>query len=223
MDQIPALRIVNPLGARALPWIFVASLMLVAVRALAGTVSLAWNPVTSPSLVRYFVYYGPASGYYFWRIDVGSTITYTVSELVEGGTYLFAVAAYDASGAMSALSNDVSATVYSKPDANFSASTTSGTAPLAMNFTSTSTGPISTFAWSFGDGTTSSDENPTHVYSAVGVYTVSLTVTGPGGQDTLTLSNYIAISAAPVGPVTPEHPRIGIPRTPDLRTRTPQF
>ena len=49
-----------------------------------------------------------------------------------------------------------------------------------MNFTSTSTGAISTFAWSFGDGTTSSAENPAHVYSAAGVYTVSLTVTGPG-------------------------------------------
>ena len=69
--------------------------------------------------------------------------------------------------------------------AAFSASATSGVAPLALNFSSTSTGSISTYAWTFGDGTTSSSVTPAKVYSSAGVYTVSLTVTGPGGSNTL--------------------------------------
>jgi PKD repeat protein len=172
------------------------------VRAFAGTATLAWDPEISPSLVGYMVYSGPSAGNYTSSIDVGNTTTYTVSNLVEGATYHFAATAYDASHTQSGFSNDVSATVpYSAPVAQFSASTTSGTAPLALNFTSTSTGTISTYAWTFGDGTTSSAQNPSQVYSAAGVYTVSLTVTGPGGSNTQTRGNYITVSAAAVAPV----------------------
>jgi PKD repeat protein len=80
--------------------------------------------------------------------------------------------------------------------AQFSASTTSGTAPLALNFLNTSTGTITTYAWTFGDSTTASTQSPSHVYQAAGIYTVSLTVTGPGGSNTKTNSNYITVSAA---------------------------
>lgn len=54
---------------------------------------------------------------------------------------------------------------------------------LAVTFTSTST-DATTFSWDFGDGETSTDENPTHTYDAYGTYTVSLYVTGKGGADT---------------------------------------
>ncbi len=197
MDQSSALKSVKPLSVRVLPWILFATLMLVAVRVLAGTVSLAWDPVASPLLVTYSVYYGPSAGHYTQQLDVGDATRFTVSQLVEGTTYHFAVSADDGVHFPSGFSNDVSATVpYSKPVADFSASTTSGTAPLAMNFMSTSTGRIDTYTWSFGDGTTSSTENPAHVYSVAGDYTVSLTVAGPGGSDILTRNNYIAVSAA---------------------------
>ena len=95
-------------------------------------------------------------------------------------------------------SNDVGAVVpYSAPVAHFSASATAGVAPLALNFTSTSTGTISTYAWTFGDGGTSAAQNPSHVYPAAGTYSVSLTVTGPGGNNTQTNNNYIAVAATP--------------------------
>ncbi len=143
------------------------------------------------------VYYGPSAGNYPTRIDVGNTTTYTVPNLVEGATYHFAATAYDASHTESGFSNDASATIpYSAPVAQFSASTTSGTAPLALNFTSTSTGTITTYAWNFGDAGTSSVQNPSHVYAAAGVYTVSLTVSGPGGSNTQTRTNYITVSPA---------------------------
>jgi len=38
------------------------------------------------------------------------------------------------------------------------------------------------FEWDFGDGTTSQDENPTHVYNETGVFTVTITATGSGGR-----------------------------------------
>jgi PKD repeat protein len=56
---------------------------------------------------------------------------------------------------------------------------TSGLAPLTVNFSSVPQGgvPPYTFAWSFGDSTTSTAQNPIHTYTAPGVYNVSLTVT----------------------------------------------
>jgi PKD repeat protein len=198
MAQVPARSRLKALDALAHPGILFALLLFVAVPAFAGTTTLAWDPVTSPSLVGYMAYYGPAAGNYPSSIDVGNTTSYAISNLAEGATYHFAATAYDAAHTESGFSNDVSATVpYSAPVAQFNASTTSGTTPLALNFTSTSTGTISTYAWTFGDATTSSAQNPSHVYAAAGVYTVSLTVTGPGGSNTQTRSNYITVSPSP--------------------------
>ena len=61
------------------------------------------------------------------------------------------------------------------PVAAFSASPTSGKAPLKVAFTDKSTGATS-WAWSFGDGSTSAEKNPTYTYSEAGNYTVVLTV-----------------------------------------------
>ena len=66
------------------------------------------------------------------------------------------------------------------PVANFSGSPTSGTEPLTVNFTDLSTGSITSWAWTFGDGGTSTAQNPSHTYTSAGTYTVALTVTGPG-------------------------------------------
>jgi PKD repeat protein len=83
------------------------------------------------------------------------------------------------------------------PVANFNSAPNSGTAPLLVSFTDTSTGNISSRLWSFGDGATSTATNPTHSYAA-GTYSVSLAVTGPDGSDTLTKPNLIVVTP-PVG------------------------
>jgi len=172
-------------------------LMLMAVRAFAGSVALAWDPVSSPALAGYVVYYGPIAGSYTSKIDVGNTTVRTVPNLTDGGTYHFAVTAYDASHKETGFSNDVTITLPAGPPvANFTASTTTGFAPLAMNFINASTGSITTYAWNFGDGTTSTAKAPNHVYSAAGVYTVSLTVTGSGGNNTKTIPNYVSVKVA---------------------------
>lgn len=47
---------------------------------------------------------------------------------------------------------------------------------------------VETYEWDFGDGTTSTEQNPTHTYADVGTYTITLVVTAPGGQsNTFTL------------------------------------
>jgi PKD repeat protein len=69
----------------------------------------------------------------------------------------------------------------SSPTVRFSASPTSGTAPLAVTFTDGSTGGVSSWAWTFGDGATSTAQNPTHTYTTPGTYTVTLTGTTSSG------------------------------------------
>lgn len=83
------------------------------------------------------------------------------------------------------------------PVAAFSASPTSGAAPLAVTFTNQSTGTITSYAWSFGDGGTSTAQNPSHTFTTPGVYTVTLTVTGPGGSNTQTRASYITVNHPP--------------------------
>ena len=73
-------------------------------------VTLAWNPNTEPTLAGYKVYYGTASGSYQTHLDVGLNATYTVTNLQDGGTYYFAVTAYDSSANESGYSNEVSYT-----------------------------------------------------------------------------------------------------------------
>jgi hypothetical protein len=69
------------------------------------------------------------------------------------------------------------------PIASFTANVTRGNAPLTVQFTDTSTGDIISWHWDFGDGGTSTLQNPSHTYEAAGTYTASLTVSGPGGED----------------------------------------
>jgi len=87
-------------------------------------------------------------------------------------------------------------TVVDPPTAAFNETPTSGTAPLLVTFEDKSIGTIDSWDWTFGDGGTSSLQNPLHTYSDVGVFTVTLTVSGPGGSDMATCSNCINVSAA---------------------------
>jgi PKD repeat protein len=79
------------------------------------------------------------------------------------------------------------------PVADFGATPTAGNAPLNVTFTDESTGVVSSWAWEFGDTGTSTLQDPTHVYASAGEYTVTLTVTGPGGSDPETKLNYITV------------------------------
>ena len=83
------------------------------------------------------------------------------------------------------------------PVANFTTNVTSGDAPLAVAFTDASTGADS-WAWTFGDGATSTGQNPVHTYTAPGTYTVNLTVTNAAGSDSAT--KIVTVTEKPAGP-----------------------
>ncbi|XAS65396.1 PKD domain-containing protein [Micrococcaceae bacterium Sec5.8] len=68
------------------------------------------------------------------------------------------------------------------PVASFTATPTTGTAPLNVTFTDTSTASPTSWAWAFGDGGTSTTRNPAHTYAAAGTYTATLTATNAGGS-----------------------------------------
>lgn len=94
------------------------------------------------------------------------------------------------------------------PTADFTGIPVSGTIPFDVSFTSSSSGALLTYGWSFGDGGTSTAQNPTHSYTVAGTYTVSLTVVNGGGSNTKTRTAYIvALPPAPVASFT------GIPLT----------
>ena len=78
-----------------------------------------------------------------------------------------------------------------QPQAAFAASHISGITPLTVVFTNTSSSIIMDSLWTFGDGETSAQLNPTHTYTVPGVYTVTLKVSGPGGSDTITKTSFI--------------------------------
>jgi PKD repeat protein/outer membrane protein assembly factor BamB/pimeloyl-ACP methyl ester carboxylesterase len=97
------------------------------------------------------------------------------------------------------------------PIASFIANQTSGMTPFSVQFVDTSTSDsITTRIWSFGDGETSTDMNPLHIYTTPGTYTVSLQVTNGGGSNTSTKANYInATQSLPLVPDFEGTPLVG--------------
>jgi len=165
----------------------------------AASVNLAWDPDPDPT-TTYTIYYGTSSGNYPFSQQAGTQTTCTVTGLQEGQTYFFAAKACKGE-LCSGFSAEISYTVPAAnqpPTASVSANKTSGKAPLAVNFTGSGTDPdgtIAGYSWSFGDGTTSTQQNPTHQYTAQGAYTVVLTVRdNDGASETATLN--IAVSSA---------------------------
>jgi len=83
------------------------------------------------------------------------------------------------------------------PVAEFSATPLSGNSPLEVAFTDESTGSPTEWLWDFGDGDISTEQNPTHEYTDIGDFDVSLTVTNVAGSDNETKTDYISASLDP--------------------------
>lgn len=90
------------------------------------------------------------------------------------------------------------------PAARFTASPTSGNAPLTVQFTDTSQGSPASWSWYFGsyssaDSGVSTSQNPSHTYDTPGTYSVTLRVNiTPGDYAYYTRTGYIVVTAAPV-------------------------
>ncbi len=127
------------------------------------------------------------------------------------GTYVLILEVVDSGGATDR--DQVTITVggagNTPPTAVAEATPTSGTAPLTVNFTGSNSsdpdGTISSYSWDFGDGTSSTQADPTHTYTAAGTYTAVLTVTdndGATGTDQVTITVNDAANQPPTATIT---------------------
>jgi len=85
------------------------------------------------------------------------------------------------------------------PIVNFTTTPQSGSVPLTVKFTDTSTNSPTSWNWDFGDGG-SSEQNPTHTFNQAGSFSVSLSAANQNGRTATTRKNYITVY--PVGPAT---------------------
>lgn len=84
---------------------------------------------------------------------------------------------------------------------DFAATPLNGDTPLLVNFTDLSTGLSGnrSWSWTFGDGGTSTAQNPTHIYTSPGNYTVSLFASGDEGSGVETKTGYITVTSSGIG------------------------
>jgi PKD repeat protein len=78
-----------------------------------------------------------------------------------------------------------------KPVAKFTQDKYSGKVPLTVQFMDESKNKPTSYLWRFGDGSISTDKNPSHTYTKVGVYMIHLTATNSAGSDSTT--SYVAV------------------------------
>jgi PKD repeat protein len=117
--------------------------------------------------------------------------TYTAA-----GSYTVTLTASNTAGSDTEVEEDCVVADPAKPVAAFAANITSGTAPLTVVFTDSSTNTPTAWYWSFGDGSTSSAQNVTHTYESTGSYAVTLTATNDEGSNTTTKSGFITVNKA---------------------------
>jgi len=142
---------------------------------------------------------------YAWNFGDGTTGTgvFTNHAYAAAGNYTVTLTVTDSRGGSSSpASNDVtvtSSTPNTAPTASFTSDGTTGTAPVTINFTSTSTdaeGPISSWVWNWGDGTPNgTTASAGHVFNSAGTFPVTLTVTDAGG---LTATSTMSIVVVPL-------------------------
>jgi len=140
---------------------------------------------------------------WIWNFGDGrtSTIQNPLHTYFKAGNYTVSLTVSNVVGSNTVRKTDY-ITVVGKPTVEFSAKPTSGKSPLTVAFNDTSTGSPIKWKWTFGDGTTSIKQNPTHKYSNVGRYTVTLIATNGNGNSKLTKTDYIKVVTKPVANFT---------------------
>lgn len=144
-----------------------------------------------------------------WSWDFGDSGTSTdqnpIHTYTTPGVYTVALTVTNAGGSDTETKTDY-ITVLGIPVADFSGTPTSGTVSLSVDFTDLSTNSPTAWYWFFGDGFTDTVQNPTHVYTVVGVYTVALTASNLYGDDSETKFSYITVTdIVEVGPAEVEN------------------
>ncbi len=138
-----------------------------------------------------------------WNFDDGATSTEQdpEHEYADGGTYTVYMTVTTDKGCESTISYDV--LVDPGPNADFNVADVCQNEPGEFNnLTTITTGSISEYHWDFGDGQTSTEDNPSHFYDAPGTYTITLIAFSLNGcSDTISYDIYIGeLPEANAGP-----------------------
>ena len=185
----------------------------------APTPNASFTPSTTSGVSPLTVTFSNTSEHadtFLWSFGDGATSTEAEpSHTYTTGTYAVHLTAAGAGG------EDVSvATIVVQappsPQAAFVPSAVTGTSPLAITFSNTSEHTTS-YLWSFGDGATSTEAEPSHIYDTPGSYTVRLTAAGAGGED----SSAATIAVQAPTPTTPVEPTPPITPTPPVAPTSP--
>ena len=144
---------------------------------------------------------------YSWSFSDGTTASgASVSKTFSSaGTYTATLTVTDSFGTTATSSKTVTMNSPSQLSASIIAIPSSGTAPLTTQFTSTVSGGTGsyTYSWNYGDGTTGSEANPSHVYTTQGSYTATMTVTS-GPKTAVKTQTITVLAALPQNPDTNE-------------------
>ncbi len=143
---------------------------------------------------------------YLWTFGDGDSST--VASPVHDYPALDSIVNYTvimrAINACGTVSDTQTVTVVTAPKANFTATPTTGCAPLTVQFNNTSTPNATSFLWRFPGGVPDSSvlKNPVVVYSTPGTYTVTLIAINSSKRDTFTRTNYIVVNTTPTAGFT---------------------
>jgi len=145
---------------------------------------------------------------YEWKFGDGFTATsQNASHIYSAvGRYTATLVVFDGTG--TSATDDIGVTVDSIADitalpvASVGASALTGTAPMSVNFAGSASGGTSpyTYSWSFGDGGTSTEQNPSHIYVKAGTYAAKFTVTDSVGKKGSGSATVIVASASTAAP-----------------------
>jgi len=143
---------------------------------------------------------GPTS--WSWSFGDGGTSTeqHPVHTYTTAGDYSVTLTVANESGSDSETKTDYITVVeiIPPPVADFGVDRTNINNNDAVRFTDLSTNSPTSWIWDFGDGGSSTNQNPWHEYTTQGVYTVSLTVSNATGSDTETKTDYITVRLADI-------------------------
>ena len=154
------------------------------------------NPVGPAPLTVTFLDFSTNATGRVWDFGDGGTSTdqYPAHTYTNPGTYTVTLIATGGCAPDTLIRVDYVTATVASVTAAFSGDPLSGCAPLDVTFTDESTGGATSWSWDFGDGNTSTAQNPVHTYTASGEFDVQLTVTGPGGSDSITSTAYISVT-----------------------------
>jgi gliding motility-associated-like protein len=132
-----------------------------------------------------------------WNYGDGNIETLTAGPFQHtysaAGVYVVKLKVTDSLGCVDSF-NIPTALVISKPLANFITTDTLSCPTQPVRFTNQSTGPNLTYLWKFGDGTTSTQQNPVHTFTADGIFSISLFITDQYGcTDSISKTKYVTI------------------------------